>query len=335
VKGAQRLWLWIPWALFALAVLAWTGYWHFTAAEAKRALVAWAAAQEEAGATAKFGALRAHGYPVLLRIEVPDVRYAPAAGGWRLETARFDAHVNLVNPAQFGAVAKAPIEIRRDNEARATLTADVLIATLRMRGRELTRVSLQGAKLSLDDPAKPGALTVAALLLNARPDEREAGAWQMAVEATDLHLARPVRGFEGFGQQIAEMRALAVLGSGGVLFGGKPGVSLDDWRDSGGRLHFEALELAWGPLSATGAGEVSLDLARRLQGALALSVTRPADTLAALAQGAHVAPEAKTALNAMGSGLALLGQQAPVTVAAHDGALSVGREPLRTLAPLY
>lgn len=332
---ARRLWLWIPWAVFALIALAWTAYWHFTAERANRALIDWAAAQQAAGAEASFGALRVHGFPVLLRIETPNFRYAPAGGAWRLETARFDAHVNLANPVQFGAVFKSPIAFHRKTGERATITAKSLIVTLRMREGELTRVSLQATGLSLDDPAKQGALTIAALLLNARPDERQAGAWQVAFEAKDVHLARPVRGFDALGQDIAEARTLATLEAGDVLFADEGGVSFDNWRDSGGRVHIEALDFSWGPVNATGIGEARLDLARRLEGALALTITRPADTLAALAQSADVAPETKTALNAMGSGLSLLGEQAPITVVAREGALSVGRAPLRTLAPLY
>ena len=81
---ARNLWLIIPWALFVAAALAWIFYWNYLAGEAERRVHAWQFEQNASGATVEIGQVVRHGFPVFLRLELRDVRYAASRGGWRI-----------------------------------------------------------------------------------------------------------------------------------------------------------------------------------------------------------------------------------------------------------
>jgi hypothetical protein len=266
----RGLWLAVPWVLFVLAALGWVFYWNYVANTAEQRLRTWAFDQTTEGASAQIGQVVRHGFPVLLRMELRDVAYAPARGGWRAETDRVDLHVNMLNPQHLTLQAEAPIAVSRTNGAVTNVSAEALIATMRTDGGALATAGIEANNLVLDDPAQEGSLTVQRVVLNVRPDPRVAGEYQVAFDATQLLLPRPVRSFEAFGLDVAAMRAAIVVEDGAALLESSPEDPLGPWRTAGGRLRFDALVLNWGPLETTATGEGGLDDQRRLQGRLVL-----------------------------------------------------------------
>ena len=67
---ARRLWLIVPWALFALIAIGWIIYWNVVAGTAEARVRAWAAQQTEQGGQVSIGRIARHGFPVLLRLEL-------------------------------------------------------------------------------------------------------------------------------------------------------------------------------------------------------------------------------------------------------------------------
>ena len=137
-------------------------------------------------------------------------------------------------------------------------------------------------------PAAGGVLAVRSMVANVRPDPRTAGEYQLAIELGRLTLPRPVRNFEAFGLEVAALRAAIVVENAAALLNAGGGDPLGPWREAGGKLHFDALELEWGPLQAQGSGHGGLDDQRRLAGALTLPIEHPGPVFSALANGPNV-----------------------------------------------
>jgi len=331
----RGLWLIIPWALFILAALGWVFYWNYLANEAERRLRTWAFEQNANGASASFDRIVRHGFPVLLRLELRGVNYAPARGGWRAATDRADLHVQVLNPQHVILEAKAPIAFSRSNGAVTNISADALIGSMRTEGGNLAVGGVEADNLTLDDPSQQGVMRATKIVLNVRPDPRATGEYQVAFDAQNLTLPRPVRSFEAFGQDVAALRLAMVVEQGAALLEASPDDPLGPWRAAGGRVRFDALVLNWGPLETTGAGDGGLDDQRRLEGRLVLPVDRPAPVLAAIASGPSVDESARRALGLLAAGYVVTGDDITLDIVAHEGLLRIEGLPVRPLPPVY
>lgn len=326
---SRYFWLVVPWALFVAAAIGWTIYWHVLAGEAERRVRAFE------GNGVEIGEIVRHGFPALMRLELRDVSYSSARGGWRASSTRADLNIEILNPNHMILEAKAPIALTRQDDAITNVTADALIASLRTRNSALAVAGVEADNLVLDDPAQEGVLHAAKVVANVRPDPRADGEYQLAFDANTLTLPRPVRSFEGFGLNVALMRAAIVIEDGALLLQSSPGDPLGPWREGGGRLRFEALELNWGPLQTIGTGAGGLDEQRRLAGALTFPVDRPGPIIAAIANGPRVDSDARRALALLAAGYELSGEDITLDIEARDGALRLEGLPVRQLPPVY
>lgn len=332
---ARTLWLVVPWTLFVLAALGWIAYWHIVASTAERRINTWVFEQNATGAAASIDRIVRRGFPVLMRLELRGLSYAPARGGWRANTEAADLHISLTNPQHVTLEARAPIAVARENGAVTNVSADALIATLRTERGALAAAGVQADNLVLDDPAEEGVLRAARIVISVRPDQRQAGDYQLAFDAQALTLPRPVRSFETFGLDAAALRAAIVVSHGAALLQSSPGDPLGPWREAGGQLRFEALLLNWGPLETTGAGDGGLDDQRRLAGRLVLPVARPAPVLNAIAAGPNIDDSARRALQLLAAGYVVSGDEITLDISANDGVLRIEGLPVRLLPPVY
>lgn len=329
------LWLIVPWSLFVVAALGWIFYWNYLAGEAERRVHAWQFEQNAGGATVEIGEVIRHGFPVFLRLELRNVRYAASRGGWSVDTARADLNIDPLKPQHIILEAKAPIAITRANSATTNISADALIASLRTENDTLAEAGVEASNLVLDDPAEEGVMHAARFIVSVRPDPRAAGEYQFALDAQTITLPRPVRSFESFGLDVARIRAAVVVTDGALLMQSSPGDPLGPWRTGGGRLRFDALELNWGPLQTTGTGEGGLDDQRRLDGRLVLPVEHPAPVLTAISNGPRIDGDARRALSLLAAGYVVTGDDITLDIGAHDGVLRIEGLPVRPLPPVY
>ncbi|WP_395645843.1 DUF2125 domain-containing protein [Terricaulis sp.] len=331
----SRVWLWTPWVLFALIVLGWVGYWHIVATQAEGRLRVWASEQNASGAQVEIGGVVRHGFPVLMRLEIRDFSYAPARGGWRATTPALDLNVEMLQPSHVIFAARRPIALSRADGALTNIAARKLIVSVRMRGAALAQAGIEGDDVTLDDPSKEGVLTARKIVANLRPDPRQAGDYQLAFDAADLALPRPVRSFETFGLNVPAMRAAVVVTHASALMQASQNDPLGPWREAGGRVRFEGLALNWGPLETTGTGEGGLDEQHRLQGRLVIPVRRPAPVLNAIAGSERVDQSARRALQLLAAGYLVSGDEITLDVNADDGVMRVEGLPVRMLPPVY
>ena len=333
--SVRKLWLIVPWAIFAVIAIGWVIYWNVVAGTAEARVRAWVAEQTEDGGQVSIARIVKRGFPVLLRLELHDVSYAPARGGWRAETERADLHVQLLNTQHVIVEAEAPIALSRSNGAVTNISADALIASVRMRGDALAVAGVEADNLALDDPAQEGVLLARKVVLNVRPDERAEGDYQIAFDAQDMMLPRAVRSFEAFGLDVAMLRAALVVTEGGTLMEASQQDPLGPWREAGGRLRIEGLELRWGPLTTLGRGEGGLDEQRRLQGELTLPIEEPAPVFTAIANGPNVNEDAQRALALLAATYMISGDDITLDVEARDGLMRLEGLPVRPLPPVY
>jgi|CXWL01.1.fsa_nt_gi hypothetical protein len=335
MKLTRSAWLTIPWIIFIAAALAWVAYWFFLASQIEGRLADWARDQSARGVTVSYAPPTRHGFPVLMRLELGVVRYAPANGGWRAETPRLDLHVNVLNPYHLIVKSEAPITVTRADGAVTTIQADALIASVRTANGALQQAGIEADNLRLDDPAKEGELTVRKLIANVRPDSRATDQYQLAFDVTGMTLPRPVRSFEQFGLDVDTMHAAIVVEHGAALIDNDEGDPLGPWREAGGSLRFEALAFEWGPVAVAGDGQGGLDAERRLQGALSLPIEQPAPIFRALSQSPDASESTRRALGLLAAGYALSGDDITLDIEAASGVLRLEGLPVRTLPPVY
>jgi hypothetical protein len=329
------LWLAIPWAIFLALALGWVIYWNVLAHGARERVTAWLAQEQTRGAEASIGSIEARGFPVLLRLELRDIAYAPAGSGWRASTAAAALHVQMFNPQHVIFQAAAPFAFARGDGHVTNISAETLVVSVRNANGALAQAGLEADNLRLDDPNEDGALSARKIVLNLRPDPRAVGDLQVAFDAQGVSLAQPVRSFEALGQEVAALRAAIVIEHSAALLQGAEDDPLGPWREAGGRLRFEALAFTWDALQATGSGEVGLDDQRRLTGALALPIENPSALFRALAGGPDVERETRQALTLLSAAFAQNDNGLTLDVEAQDGVLRLEGLRTRTLPPVY
>ena len=324
----SRLWLYIPWGVAIVLAAVWLVYWNVAANTARGRVAEWVSAQNAAGGQARIGAIKTHGFPVFLWLELDDIHYAPARRNWSAATSALNLNINLTNPQHVIFEQKAPIDIRHADGGHTTLTSRKLLASVRMSGNALAEAGIE-----TNAPAY-GDLHADRLLIVLRPDPQTPANTQAVLEADALHLAKPVTGFEPFGQDIAAVHAAMVLGQAGALL--ETSTPIEAWRAHGGRARIVSAEVnGWGGLDAQARGDVGLDAQHRIDGALEVRLPHPARAFNAMAHSETLSHDAKEALRAMALGFRLAGGRITVHLQAHDGVLSLEGAPVRTLAPTY
>jgi hypothetical protein len=328
-------WLLIPWALFAIVVVGWIIYWNVVASTAEARINTWIAQQNSGGAQVSIQHISRHGFPVLMRLEIDGISYKPARGGWQLQTTRADLNIEMLNTEHVILQPKAPLALVHGDNAVTNITARNFLISVRTQNGRLAVAGVETDDLKLDDPAQPGILAVAKVVANVRPDPRAAGDYQLAFEATDLALPRPVRSFEAFGLSVPSLRANIVIEHGAALMQSGQGDPLGPWRDAGGKLRFEGLALEWGPMTTTGTGEGALDDQRRLAGRLVLPIAHPAPVLTAISNSPGIDPNARQALQMLAASYVVNGRQLTLDVDAQNGVLTLEGLRVRALPPVY
>lgn len=320
----------VPWALFALLLAAYTGYWFALRAAALAEVDRAFAAARASGATASYRAARAEGYPLRLSLRFTDVAYAPVDRAWRFEAPAGTMHVNVSNPRHAILALDSPARWLTNSGEAYAITAPAAALSVRFAGDELARASLDLQGLRVRPQTGDGGFQAKRILAHLRPDARQDGAYQLALEIDALASATPVKGLVGLGRTIERLRAAIVLENAEALLAPNGAAA---WLAKGGRARLEGLDLAWGPAQATGTGELGLDAERRLQGGLALTLTQPRAALLALADGAE--SQAAAAALRLAAGMAAGQETTEITITARDGALSIQGAPVRPLQPLF
>ena len=264
----SRLWLYAPFVLVAVAVVAWSAYWFGTRQALIQAVEAEVARLHTDGYELSWANRQVGGYPFRLDVTLVDPQLR-TPGGWTVSCPRLEAEAFLHSPGHwimatpkgftFSPAKGGPVEVRG--------------STLRASFQDLTRrppsVSMEGVGLRFKslDAGKAFALTRAARLeLHLRPGPDHQGAVFFRLEGGLPTPGTALGQWAGSQPVSAEADALLnALDHAGTT---------KDWSAAGGAIRVRHAVASAGSITARTSGQLTLDPQGQISGKLPLSLSK-------------------------------------------------------------
>ena len=252
-------------AVLAALSIAYVVFWLFMAGELRDGVARWSEARRAEGYTVLFSRLRIGGFPLVLRLDLERPGLGAPDGGipWTWEGARAVAEMRPWNMRRVGidlsgahtlglVVAGRPVTY--------TGTAGGLTGVLVMAGAWPSSAEIHIEDVDLSTADGTGRVVVKRADLTARrrvgkTSDDPGSTLEMRLRAEDVRL--PGRLALPLGNHLA--RLTVVAGLLGPIPAGPWPQSLAAWRDEGGTVEVERLDITYGPLSAQATGTVALD----------------------------------------------------------------------------
>lgn len=316
-------------------------YWFWWAGQLERGIAQWRAQQRLGGYEITFGGPAIDGFPLahVARFDGPAVR-APDGARWR--GPDLTARAALWDPSTIEISFAGRHIVERLSAGRldaATLDSQEADGVLRLRsdGRlESAAASVEELEV-LADPL--GRFASGRLRMFLAPNyDANAGtllghAFSFETSALELPaaLAAPL--------DPAAERIVAVGRLEGRIPQTEPRLALSAWRDGGGALELERIEVEWAPLALSASGRLTLDEQLRPEGQLAARIAGLPELLDRLAElgllAANQVASTKLAIRAFAGEPDDKGRPvltAPIILRA--GLLSLGPLPLARISPV-
>jgi hypothetical protein len=331
----------IVWGLgIGLALLAGghTLLWRWGEQQMERAMAVQFAQWRAQGWTVRAGTPQRTGWPLNVRLEVPDLalsgRFGPPGGiAWQAEAVALD--VGLLHPRTLVIDILGQQHLRIGPGPEIPLTAQsaramvALVPGVPPHDLEVALVGLRAGPPGAELTAARATLRLAEQLGAASGE----AAISVALRAEELTLP-PAPGGSAWalGDRVAAVTLDgAVTGPLSTL--PDPQARAEAWRDAGGTLALRKIALRWGALNLHGSATLALDGELQPMGTANIRATGQGETLDALAAGHVVAPRVAQAAKAV---LALMARTPPdggpasveLPLALQDSTLSMGRIPL-------
>ena len=283
-----------------LLLAGYTSYWFYAADSVRKGIDDWIAFQGENGVEVRTTRVEVSGFPLILAADARDVVMTDPQGA-RWQTSGLSAQAQPWRMTHIDYRIDGPQTLTVPGAQPVTITADDGSGDIRLAGNgQLASGTLSLADLTVLLPAV-GDLKVAtvdvAIAQNHGGTDRDGLAAGGDMRLVDL----PVTPLPALGQRL-QHAGLDVTVTGTV----PPALQvpfLTVWRDSGGRLLIDRLDLEWGPLTVQATGTVTLDAALQPQANLTANVRGFLQTVDALVAAGMVKPDQSGLIKA---GLALL-----------------------------
>ena len=316
-------------------------YWFWWAGQLERGIAQWRAQQRLEGYEITFGGPAIDGFPLahVARFDGPAVR---APDGARWHGPALTARAALWDPRTIEISFAGRHILERLSAGRldsATVDSQEAAGVLRLRsdGRLESAAAAVEELEVLADPL--GRFASGILRLSLAPDyDANAGgllghAFSVETSALELPaaLAAPL--------DPAAERIVAIGRLEGLIPQTEPRLALSAWRDSGGAVELERIEVDWAPLALTASGRLTLDERLRPEGQLAARIAGLPELLDRLAEqglmAANQVANTKLAIRVFAGELDDKGRPvltAPIILRA--GLLSLGPLPLARISPV-
>lgn len=322
-------------AAFLVAVLiGYPAYWYYTAGIAQSLVLDWVKAQRADGYTVRHGPLETSGFPFVVRLTVPDPSAEHPSQGWTWRS--HDLTLELppwdLQRIRFEIAGQQRLRIQpkpRKEDFTFQVGAAAGVAQIGGDG-ELRALSVDLRELRVTEAEAGGMFQTDRLLADlSRPDhpaishtERSLGV-SVRLENTAISQidARPL------GSRIAIVQASADIF--GPIHGESLAQAVESWRQAGGTLEINWLNLVWGALDLRANGTAALDETLRPLGALTADIRGYEETLEALAEAGLVRrdmlPASRVTLNLLARKDTTDGRRVlTIPLTAQDGALFLG-----------
>jgi len=293
-RPPSRARLFAPFAIAAVLLAAYTGYWLLAAGQIRAYADNWIAEQEAAGYTVAHQGLSVSGYPFRFRLSARQpVFTAPAEdGAW---TAQFDRIVGDALPynvnhwvVSFGSPTELLLPVD-GQEARYLLGAQRAQLSIAGRSGRDRRIGATLNELSVESLAgpEPAIARIASLRLNGAADDTDT----MRVRL----IARGVRTNGAQADLVAALGPTAALTRLDLAVTNWSALAaeadLRRWTAADGRVVIDDAELVWGAAELSGDGSVTLDPALQPRGRLSVVVADPDSLVSAIVAGGIVSAE--------------------------------------------
>jgi len=303
-KPLRRRWLFAPFAVVGVILLGYYFLWRAGAAEMKAAAQSWVEDQRVAGLGVSHGAMKASGFPFLLRIEIdaPDIA-APDVWRWRGERLFLDASPYDLNRLILSPKGRQILYTDENGEWRVR-AANIRASIARDKSRDWTfAMTIDRAEaIRADDETR---VSVGALVLDLAPE---------ADDSATLTLNLAAEGVETFsnGREYGpgDIRIAMSLSHTDWLASPEPA---SQWRAAGGSLSIKGLSAEYKGATLSLAGVLNLDAANYPFGRLEAEIANPASFAELLGLAGALSPEEAEAAAA---GLTLMSFAAGGTLSA-------------------
>lgn len=328
----KRPWmLYIIWGVLALALAAWTGWWFVLRANAVSQIDAWMTGERAKGAEASYSRVSASGFPLRLTLTYDNFAYGAAGGAWKVSTPKAQVHINPSDLSLFIIEPRDTVTYATRGATRDFTPKESAIS-IHVVGGKADRVIIEGKTVAVTRNNAPE-MQIESFVAGVRPDPRAPSDGQLSFDAKNVTLASPPKGFEAFGGQLQSLNARIVFEKGGRLI--EPGTDgLRLWAQDNGAARIEGLGFVWGPATITSTGRYTVDAQRRLAGILDLSLEKPSEAFAALAQSPAISPDLSRVYQMMAVANAVKGGPLKAPLVIEKGVMSFADLPLRTVEPI-
>ncbi len=187
-KKPRRFWLFAPYVLVLIALVAWTGFWWVQKFKLERAVTEQAAALSIQGYTASFTHMSVTGWPFRMKLSLSDVRLAESSG-WALASPLVLSEVLPYAPDHWIIAAPDGVTLTRPGKGALGVSGRAIRASVSGLGSAQPRFSFEGLDLILGPG--PGGLpapfsSAARLELHLQPGPDDQAALLVRVEGAAL-----------------------------------------------------------------------------------------------------------------------------------------------------
>lgn len=181
MTARRQLYLWAPFALAGVILIAWFFVWRAGAEAMRKALADFAADQAEDGGSVTYAPMRARGFPFFLRGEADDV--AIARGGYRLETQTLYLHATPFDPGRVVFSTTPLLQVETPKGVYAVRAEDARASIERNAGAWLFKAEALAIEATKGDEV----LKTGRSVLNVAPSG--SGAYQASFRILGAHVA--------------------------------------------------------------------------------------------------------------------------------------------------
>jgi hypothetical protein len=307
-----------------------------------RAFDRWAQTMTDQGWTVHQGGVVENGLPFGAQLTVRDLSVtggrAMVPGGVDLDMRRLVLSLSIADPFRLVIQPQGPVRFRLAGLPAVSVDADSMSASVKLWRTPVDSIDISAASLAggLQRSSNHQDVRIDSLhmrLTAARGFSARTTA-QLAVDAHGVQL--PDDGRWPLGATIGQIGFDVSLASP-ALSGGNGSDQARAWRDWGGALVLQRLDVRWGPLQLHTIARLGLDDRLQPAGSGVARVSGWAASLDALARGGTIAPgvaqTAKAVLGLMAPAASTPSSDAPLSLpfTLRDSTLSVGKVPLMRL----
>ena len=324
-RKPRRFWLYAPFGLLLVAVVAWSVGWLWLSGEAGRQIDLAAGQARRSGYELAWKDRRVSGYPFRLDVNFDELRVRDPSG-WGLMVPRLETEAWAYAPGHWVLAAPQGLTFVRPQGGPVEMKGEVIHASLHDADKRPPSFSFEGARLTFQPGpgGQPFALASADHVeLHLRPGPDDQGAVFFKVDNGKAQLSGLFARMAG--DKPVSMAFDAIL-TGMSRFQGAdwPGAARA-WARAGGQIQVRQAGVTAG-LAVIGAqpGTLSVGDDGRLRGALDVSLRQAPQALTAMAETGVIPPETAIAATAVAAARTGPGDIAHATLTFQAGQTTLG-----------